>query len=213
MNKTKKLTTMAMLGALAFLSVVLIRIPIVLFLKYEPKDVIITIGGFMFGPMSAMLFSLVVSFIEMVTISEAGFLGFIMNFLSSASYACVAAYVYSKHKTKKSAIFGLLLGTSVTVSIMLLWNYLITPIYIAVPRSEVIKLLVPAILPFNLIKGGLNMAFVLLLYEPLLTILEKRGYGYMTFEPNTKSYVGTILIAVFILITCVLFTFSLKGVV
>ena len=57
----KKMVTLAMLAAIAYLMVNLIRIPVVLFLKYEPKDVIITIGGFLFGPMAAFIVSGIVS--------------------------------------------------------------------------------------------------------------------------------------------------------
>ena len=85
-TKTKKLTMIAMLVAAAFVAVSLFRIPIVLFLKYEPKDVIITIGGFLFGPLTSMLVSLFVSIIEMFTISETGIIGAIMNFLASCSF-------------------------------------------------------------------------------------------------------------------------------
>ena len=46
-EKIRKLTTIAVLSALAYVAVLLFRIPIAPldFLKYEPKDVIITIGG------------------------------------------------------------------------------------------------------------------------------------------------------------------------
>ena len=52
-NKTKKLTTIGMLCALAYAAVVVGRIPLVLFLKYDPKDVIIVIGGLIFGPLTS----------------------------------------------------------------------------------------------------------------------------------------------------------------
>ena len=42
----KEMVLIAMLAAIAYVIVACIRIPVVLFLKYEPKDVIITIGGF-----------------------------------------------------------------------------------------------------------------------------------------------------------------------
>ena len=48
----KRITTIGMLCAIALVVVTFIRIPVVMFLKYEPKDVIITIGGFMLGPMA-----------------------------------------------------------------------------------------------------------------------------------------------------------------
>ena len=58
-ERTKKLTTLAMLCALAYVAVAVFRIPVVLFLKYDPKDVIIAIGGFIYGPLPAFVISLV----------------------------------------------------------------------------------------------------------------------------------------------------------
>ena len=71
-SKAKKVALTGMLCALAFATVVAIRIPVVLFLKYEAKDIIIAIGGFIFGPLTSFIVSLIVSFIEMITISDTG---------------------------------------------------------------------------------------------------------------------------------------------
>jgi riboflavin transporter FmnP len=70
--------------------VALVRIPVVLFLKYEPKDVVITIGGFLLGPMASLIISALVSLIEMFTISDTGPIGCLMNLLSTCSFACTA---------------------------------------------------------------------------------------------------------------------------
>ena len=56
---------------------------------------------------------------------------------------------------------------------MLLWNYLITPIYMGVDREIVVSMLLPGFLPFNLLKGGLNSALTLLLYKPISAALRK----------------------------------------
>ena len=56
---------------------------------------------------------------------------------------------------------------------MLLWNYWIAPIYMGYPREAVAALLLPAFLPFNLIKGGLNAAITLVLYKPVVTALKR----------------------------------------
>ena len=88
---TKKMVLLAMLAAVAFMLVALIRIPVVLFLSYEPKDVVITVGGFLLGPMASFVISLVVALVEMVTISTTGPIGCLMNLLSSACFACTAA--------------------------------------------------------------------------------------------------------------------------
>lgn len=52
-SKTKKLTTVAMLCAITYVVMAVGRIPIVLFLKYDPSDVIVTLGGFIWGPMTS----------------------------------------------------------------------------------------------------------------------------------------------------------------
>ena len=92
-EQVKKLTVLAMLCAVAFVMVALVRIPAVLFLNYEPKDVIIAFGGFLYGPVAALIISAVVSFLEFLTISSTGWIGMIMNFLSSAAFAGIAALV------------------------------------------------------------------------------------------------------------------------
>lgn len=95
-SKTKKMTTIAMLCAIAFVIMVLGRIPIVLFLKYDPKDVIITIGGFIFGPLTAFLIASIVSFLEMISVSDTNVIGLIMNILGSSTFAFTASYIYKR---------------------------------------------------------------------------------------------------------------------
>lgn len=48
-ERTRRLTVMGLLCAVAYVIVAVCRIPIVSFLKYEPKDVVIVIGGFLYG--------------------------------------------------------------------------------------------------------------------------------------------------------------------
>ena len=181
MNKTRKMTMMAMLCAIALVAVAVCRIPIIPavdFITYDPKDIVLTIGGYLFGPVSALVMCLAVSFVEMVKEEyqvelNKGYIGFIMNFLSSAAFACTATYFYKRKHSIRHAIFGLVLGTVFMTAIMLLWNYIITPIYMGVPREQVVPLLIPAILPVNLLKGGINTALTLLLYKPIVTALRK----------------------------------------
>ena len=204
----KKMVTLAMLAAIAYLMVNLIRIPVVLFLKYEPKDVIITIGGFLFGPMAAFIVSGIVSLLEMVTISETGIIGCIMNLISTCSFACVAAFVYKKQHTLKGAITGLGLGSVLMVGTMLLWNWLITPLYMGVDRATVEGMLIPAFLPFNLLKAGLNSALIIGLYKPLSSALRKVGL----IETHAKSSkIGVYLFAGALLITCILLLLVFQG--
>ncbi len=212
-TRTRKITIIAMLSAIAYVVMVVGRIPIVMFLKYDPKDVIITIGGFMFGPLTAFAMSAVVSFVEMLSVSDTGFIGLIMNVISTCAFACTAAVVYKKRRTISGAVIGLVLGCVLMTVLMLLWNYLITPIYLGYPREAVAALLVPVLLPFNLVKAGLNMAFTLLLYKPLQTALKKSNLLVTTNEQPAKTkYIGMILVSLLLLTTCVFFALVLKGV-
>jgi len=216
-ERTKKLVTLAMLSALAYVVMVFLKIPVVLFLRYEPKDVIIAIGGFLYGPLSALAISVVVSLVEMVTVSETGIYGAIMNALSSCTFACTAALIYKKWRTLPGAAAGLAGGIVVTVPVMLLWNYLIVPLYLGQPRDVIATMLIPYFLPFNLLKYGLSAAITMLLYRPVRAALAKsqllpasKSNGS---KPQKKLNIGTVLISLFIVVTCVLLILSYQGII
>ena len=212
--KTKKIAMLGVLAALAYLSVVLINIPVVSvdFLKYEPKDVIITLGGFMFGPVSAALLSVVVSFLEMVTISSTGIIGCVMNILSTWGFACVATLIYKRVHTLKGAIIGLAAGCLTATALMLLWNYLITPLYMGLAREAVVEMLLPIFLPYNLLKCAMNAALTRLIYKPLVTALRRANL----LEPSGAQAAGTrnmgiILVSLLVVATCILCVLVLRG--
>lgn len=214
-EKTKKITTIGMLCAISYLVMIVGRIPIVPalpFLKYDPKDVVIVIGGFIFGPMVSFLISLIVSAVEMLSVSETGIIGFIMNVISTCSFACIAAYIYKKKHTLSGAIIGLGLGTICMTVLMLLWNYFITPFYMGYQRKAVVSLLLPAFLPFNLIKGGINLGITLLIYKPVVTALRKAQLIHESHDSNKKgTYIGAAVISGFVLVSCILFILVIKG--
>lgn len=213
-NKTKKLTTIGMLCALAYAAVVVGRIPLVLFLKYDPKDVVIVIGGLIFGPLASFVITMIVSVVQMFTISGTGILGCIMNIISSCSFACTAAFIYKRKHKLSGAVFGLFCGWGCQIIVMMFWNYLIAPIYMGYPREDIIALLLPVFLPFNLIKGGLNAAITMLLYKPVVTVLRRSNFMESGQDPGKmRINIGVILVALLMLITCVLWILSLNGII
>ena len=160
-TNTKKITLLGMLAAIAYAVIFVCHFlipPVAGFLTLDVKDTIIAIAGFIFGPLSAALVGVVVAAVEMVTISATGPIGLVMNILSSCCFACVAAFIYKRKHTLKGAITGLIVGCLSATAVMLLWNFLITPIYMGVPRETVAAMLVPVFLPFNLGKYILNAA-------------------------------------------------------
>ena len=213
---TKVMVSMAMLTAIAYIVMLMSKMmPSVYgFLDFDFKDVVICISGFTFGPMSAAIISIVVALIEMISISTTGPWGFLMNALATCSFCCTASFVYKKMHTKKGAVLGLSLGVVCLVAVMLLWNYLITPIYQGMPREAIVELLLPVFLPFNLAKGGMNMAATLLLYAPVVTALRKAGVVPPSQNSQGKKMnVGFVLFSFALLATFVVFALVLAGVI
>ena len=213
-DSTRKLVLIAMLAAVAYLIVAVVRIPVVLFLKYEPKDVVITIGGFLMGPMASLIISAIVSMLEMVTVSDTGIIGCLMNFLSTCCFACTAAVIYKRKHTIQGAVMGLLAGSVTVICVMLLWNWLITPLYMGGTREAVEAMLLPVFLPFNALKAGLNSALVLILYKPLTTALRKAGLLPPQSGTGKKGAMpGVYLLGAALLITCILWLLALQGII
>lgn len=213
---TKVMVSMAMLTGIAYIVMLASKLmPSVMFLDFDFKDVIICIGGFTFGPMAAAIISILVAFIEMITISTTGPIGFIMNALATCAFCCTASFIYKKMHTKKGAVLGLACGVVALTAVMLLWNYLITPLYMTgFSRADVAAMLPTLFLPFNLAKGGMNMAATLLIYPPVVTAL--RGAGVVPPSQSTqakKISAGFVLFSLALLATFVVFALVLAGVI
>lgn len=173
-ERVKMICSLAMLTALAMAADFFLRLPNISgFLTYEPKDVILTIGAFIYGPIAGIVMSLIVCLVEMVTVSTTGPIGLLMNFLAAGVFVGIASVIYYRKKTLPRAIIGLVAGSFSMVAIMLLWNYIITPIYQGIPREAVLDLFPTVLIPFNAIKAGLNSALVLFLYKGVVTALRK----------------------------------------
>ena len=218
MDTTKKLCALAMMSALAFVLAAFVRIPMVsmppLILRYDPKDVIIVIAGFIYGPMSAILVAAVVSFIQMITVSATGFFGLFMNISASVAFCCPAALIYKKNRTVKGAILGLAIGVVFATAIMLMLNSFIVPLFTNRPREQVLPFLIPAFLPFNLISNTLNAALAMLFYKHIKAILQSTGLMPITEDTGKKGeFSKSIFIAsLFVILTCVVWVLILQGI-
>lgn len=205
-EKTRKLTLTAMIGAMAFLIMLVGRVPIVMFLKYDPKDAVIAIGGFLLGPMSAVLTSVTVSLIEMFSVSDTGWIGFFMNVLSTCSFVLPAAVFYSRKRTLRSAVIGLAAGVVIMAATMMAWNYIVTPLFMNVSRDFVASKLLPVFLPFNLFKGVLNAGLTLLIYKPVSRALRRARLmpPAKAAAPASRSNLMITIVSLFVIATAIL---------
>ena len=215
-SNVRTLASMAMLSAIAYVVMLLSKLlpQVYGFLQLDVKDTVICIGGFLFGPLAAAAVSIVVPLLEMFFASDTGPIGCLMNVLATASFCCTAAFVYKKMHTKKGAVIGLALGVAVLTTVMLLWNYLITPIYQGLPRETVAAMLPTVFLPFNVVKGGLNMALILVLYKPVVTALRKARLvpESQTGAQSRKLGAGFLLFSLALLATFVTIALVLMGI-
>ncbi|WP_250278163.1 ECF transporter S component [[Clostridium] colinum] len=165
----KKITITALISCLAYLTVLVFKIPIS-FLSYEIKDVVIAIGSIYLGAKYGIIISFAVSLLEMITISDSGIIGFFMNFIATTLYITPIAYLYNKNN---SIIKGIVLATLCMTIGMFIFNIIITPIYLKIPLAETIKLLFTLVTPFNIIKGAINGFIICIIYKPLLKAIKK----------------------------------------
>jgi len=198
-QKIKKLTALAVFAALAYV-IHFVHVP-VSFLNLDFKDVVMTVAGMYFGPLSGVIVAILVPLLEFPT-SETGAYGLIMNILSSVSFVGVASLIYKFKRTLTGAIVGLSAALLSMVAVMLMANLFVTPFYMGVSQAVVIDLIPKMLLPFNAVKAILNAALTLCLYKPMTTLLKKIGIGKQSItvaeneEAQAKSKLRSILVFV-----------------
>ena len=164
----KRNVTIALLGALAVLTMKFLGVPIIPFasyLKYEPSGVFLLIAGYFFGPAGAFITCLLKE-VLVFFMGGGNIYGIVSDFLASASMACIVAAIGYGQGTKKRWIAGCVAGTIVSTLLMIPANYVILYFEFGMPASAVTASMV-GIIPFNLLKGILNALLFLLLQKPL----------------------------------------------
>ena len=127
----RKMTLIAVFTALAYAVTFTFRIN-VSFLTFDAKDAIVGIAAMIFGPASGAIISFLVATIEQITVGDTGFWGWLMDFASTATFSVVAGYIYSKRRNISGVAISLSSAVISTVTVMMLCNLLITPIYMKV---------------------------------------------------------------------------------
>ena len=177
---TRKLTTMGIMAGLSVMLVFFIRFPIfpqAAFLEYDPADIPILIVTFAYGPLAGILITVVASLVQGFTVSaHSGFYGILMHIISTGSYVLTAGIIYYLRHNRLGAGIALLCGVLVSAAVMAAANLIITPLFMGVPVEAVKAMLLPVIIPFNLIKSGINGIITFLLYKPISNFIKGRGY-------------------------------------
>ena len=175
-RRTVKMVKMGAMVAISVALVYLIHFPIfpaVAFLEYDPADIPILIGTFVFGPLSGIVLTVVTSVIQGLTVSaSSGLYGILMHVIATGVLVLVSGIIYRHKKTRGMAVVSLLCGMAAMAVVMMGANMVITPVFMGVP-AEAVWSLMPFIVGFNVIKAGINGAVTFILYKRIANFLRK----------------------------------------
>lgn len=175
---TKKLVTLSLLAALSVILVYFLHFPIfpsASYLEYDPADIPILIGTFVYGPWAGLLLTVAAATIQGLTVSaQSGWIGILMHIFATGSFVLVAGNIYKHRKTMVTAILALLAGIFTMTVVMVIWNIILTPVFTGFPREAILQIILPVIVPFNLIKAGANSLVTFLVYKTVEKALRLR---------------------------------------
>ena len=180
MKQRTYIDRMVKLGMLTALSIILVYaihfpiFPAAPYLEYDMADVPILIGTFLYGPWWGLALTAVVSLLQWLLVSpQSLWVGAVMHFFATGSYVVAAGLIYSKHRTRSAALFGMALGAVLQTLMMVPMNLIFTVHFFGVPTETVLALLPTAIIPFNAIKTVANSIITFLLYKRVAKLLER----------------------------------------
>jgi len=197
-KKTHHLAVAAMLTAIAFaLQFMEFSIPIMpVFIKLDLSDLPALLGTYALGPVYGVAIQLVKNILH-IPFGNSLAVGEACNFLLGGIFVGVAGVFYRRHKSRKSAFIGSVIGALAMAIVCVPINYfLVYPAYVVIygmPMEGIIGMyqailgsiagvpsedalfncLLVFNVPFTLFKGALNVLLCFLIYKPLSPLLHK----------------------------------------
>lgn len=168
---TRQLVTMALMCAIGVLLsfVEFPLLPGVAWLKYDASMMPAMVCGFAFGPGAGLAVGVVGAIIHGILMAD--FTGAAMNTLVVFGFVLPAALVYKRSRSYKFAVAGLALSCVGAVLMSVVGNLLLTPAWLGVPFQAVVDMIIPILVPFNLLKGLLNSVLTLIVYKSISNLV------------------------------------------
>ncbi len=162
---TRVLVTIALLCAISVLLsfVEFPLLPGVAWLSYDASIMPAAVCGFAYGPAAGLACGIISVVAHGILFAD--FTGALMNLLVVIGFILPSAPVYKKIHT------GLALGIVFAVIMAVLGNLVVTPAWLGVPLDAVVAMIVPILIPFNLLKGLLNAILTLIVYKAISNLI------------------------------------------
>lgn len=193
---TRMITAIGMLAAVSFilylpqLEISFAFLPS--FLKLDFSDLPALIGSFAYGPVAGIIICLIKNLLHIPLGTSSG-VGEICNFLVGVAFVVPASLIYRRHKSRKTALIGSLIGSLLMGVFSVPVNYFITyPFYatffangitdiVAVYTAlfpnitNLFTALIVINLPFTVVKGLLATGLCFVIYKRLSPILKGKN--------------------------------------
>ena len=157
------------------------------FIKFDFSDLPALLGAFAYGPVAGVIIEFLKNLIHCAA-SQSATVGELSNFILGAVFVFTAGMIYKKHKNKKAALIGGLLGAlAMGIASVPSTHFVVYPFYYNfIPEENVLaayQKLLPSMksvfesllvfnLPFTIVKGLISVAISMLIYKPLSPILK-----------------------------------------
>lgn len=172
----RKAATVGILSAAAFLLQLLgtvMPFKVGGFLEVEFSDLPAIIGTFSMGPVCGVLIELIKNLLK-CAFTTTGFVGELANFIINGIFVLTAGVIYSRKRTRRGAVLGLLAAVIAMTAAGIFTNiYILLPLYM--PTAELsakLTIVFSVITPFNLIKGSVLSVVTYFIYKPLSPIIK-----------------------------------------
>ncbi|MBM6867427.1 ECF transporter S component [Collinsella tanakaei] len=168
---TKQLVTMALMCAVSalFMFVQIPIIPAAPFLTYDPSFVPAMVAGFAYGPGAGVAVGVLAAVIHALMTGD--WVGALMNIVACVCYVVPAALIYRRRHTYTGAIVGLVLGIVAATAASVVANLTIGVWFWYGTPDAIMPLMVPAVIPFNLVKTALNSVLTLVVYKAVSNLI------------------------------------------
>lgn len=184
---TKNLVLMAMFSALAAV-LMLWEFPIPFiapnFYEIDLSEIPILVGSFIMGPVSGVIMEAIKIILKLlIKGTSTAYVGDFANFCVGVCLVVPASIIYQKHKTKKNAFIGMLVGTLFMAVAGVVLNYFVMiPFYVkafGMPLEAIIgagakiqplvtnklSFTIVCVAPFNIVKGIIVSLVTTLIYK------------------------------------------------
>lgn len=170
------------LGAIAFILMATIQVPVMPsapYLRYDPSDVIGLIAAFMAGPVAGIAVVAVKDVLYLLFRARTVF-GPLANFIAVATFVGVVGLMLrGRRLTLPSLLAACMVGGLARVLVMIPANFVILNLQFGMPPARVAGLLLPVIIPFNVLATVINTLLTAMI------VLAIRRRGLMSLDPST----------------------------